>query len=67
MAQVQARLQERFPTVDSTVVEAAIRTAHSSLGGPIREFVPVLVEHAAHDRLAQLAPEQEVRPQIELE
>jgi hypothetical protein len=34
------------------VVEAAVRLAHSELTGPVRDFVPVLVEHAARDRLA---------------
>ncbi|EWT06496.1 hypothetical protein N864_20920 [Intrasporangium chromatireducens Q5-1] len=68
LAEVQTRLQERFPGLSPTVVEAAVRTAHASLDGPIRDFVPVLVEHAAQDRLAALAPaEEEVGPQVELE
>ena len=49
---VQARLQERFPELDSEVVEAAVRLSHSELTGHVRDFVPVLVEHAARDRLA---------------
>ncbi|GAB3871918.1 three-helix bundle dimerization domain-containing protein [Terrabacter terrigena] len=52
LADVQARLQERFPDLDSEVVEAAVRLSHSRLTGPVRDFVPVLVEHAARDRLA---------------
>lgn len=52
LADVQARLEERFPHLDSEVVEAAVRLSHSQLTGHVRDFVPVLVEHAARDRLA---------------
>ncbi len=52
LADVQARLQERFPDLDSEVVEAAVRLSHSKLTGRVRDFVPVLVEHEARDRLA---------------
>ena len=52
IVQVTARLQARFPDVDPAVVEAAVRTSHSKITGPIREFVPLLVERAARDRLA---------------
>ena len=52
LARVQLRLQEHFPDLHAEVVEAAVRLAHSELTGPVRDFVPVLVEHAARDRLA---------------
>jgi hypothetical protein len=52
LADVQARLQERFPDLDAEVVEAAVRLSHSRLTGHVRDFVPVLVEHDARDRLA---------------
>jgi len=52
LADVQVRLQEAFPELDADVVEAAVRVAHSQLDGPVRDFVPVLVEHAARDRLS---------------
>src|SRR6478672_9327651 len=52
LARVQLRLQEHFPDLHAEVVEAAVRLAHSELTGPVRAFVPVLVEHAARDRLA---------------
>ena len=52
LADVRLRLQEHFPELDADVVEAAVRLAHSELTGPVRAFVPVLVEHAARDRLA---------------
>jgi hypothetical protein len=52
LAEVQSRLQQQFPHVAAEVVEAAVQVAHSGLTGPIRDFVPLLVEHAARDRLA---------------
>jgi hypothetical protein len=52
LADVQARLQARFPSLDAEVVEAAVRLSHSKLTGRVRDFVPVLVEHEARDRLA---------------
>lgn len=52
ITEVHSRLAKRFPTVDDTVIEAAIRLEHSHLDGPIRDFVPILVEHAARDRIA---------------
>jgi hypothetical protein len=52
LAEVQGRLEQRFPHLHPDVVAAAVSLAHSSLDGPVRDFVPVLVEHAARDRLA---------------
>lgn len=51
MAEVQERLQARFPEVDPTVVEAAIHLVRSEITGPVRDFVPLLVERAARIRL----------------
>lgn len=48
VAAVQDRLEEQFPALDPAVVEAAVRLAHTQMtDSPIRDFVPVLVEHAA--------------------
>ena len=52
--EVRERLSERFPDLEPDVVEAAVRVAHSQLTGPIRDFVPVLVEHIARDRLGSM-------------
>jgi hypothetical protein len=52
LADVQDRLIERFPDLDADVIQAAVRVAHSELTGRVRDFVPVLVEHAARDRLS---------------
>ena len=59
LADVQARLAERFPAVAPEGVEAAVRLVHSEMTGPVRDFVPVLVEHAARDRLAAIGHEGE--------
>jgi hypothetical protein len=55
IVKVEARLAERFPQLDPGVITAAVRSVHSELTGGIRDFVPVLVEHNARDRLAQMA------------
>ncbi|MFM6847935.1 MAG: three-helix bundle dimerization domain-containing protein [Terrabacter sp.] len=51
---VQARLAERFPDLDPGIVETAVAAAHAELTGNIRDFVPVLVEHGARDRLSAI-------------
>ncbi|MGM7775415.1 three-helix bundle dimerization domain-containing protein [Arthrobacter sp. KNU-44] len=49
-------LIERFPDIPRSVVENVVAEEHSSLsGGRIRDYVPVLVEHAAKKRLAKVA------------
>ncbi len=51
MAEVQERLEARFPDLDPTVVEAAIQVAAAGITGPVRDYVPLLVERAARERL----------------
>ncbi|MET3812378.1 three-helix bundle dimerization domain-containing protein [Arthrobacter sp. UYEF3] len=47
------RLAERFPEVSRSSIEEAVREEHESLnGGRIRDFVPILVEHAARARFS---------------
>ena len=53
LADVQARLAERFPELDEAAVASAVRSAHAEMTGPIRDYVPVLVEHTVRDRLAR--------------
>ncbi|WP_034802809.1 three-helix bundle dimerization domain-containing protein [Intrasporangium oryzae] len=53
---VQHRLRAKFPHLDPDRVDAAVSGAHASMTGPIRSFVPVLVEHAARDELARDHP-----------
>lgn len=59
VADVVSRLRGRFPDVDPTIVEAAVSISYGRLTGPIRDFVPLLVEHAARDRLAFLGADDE--------
>ncbi|WP_426999073.1 three-helix bundle dimerization domain-containing protein [Pseudarthrobacter sp. N5] len=48
------RLAERFPHVPRPSIEQAVREEHKALdGGRIRDYVPVLVEHAAKARLSR--------------
>lgn len=40
------RLGERFPDIPPQVITEAVAESHRGFGGaPIRDFVPVLVEH----------------------
>lgn len=54
LTEVRRRLAERHPDQDESVVAKAVHEAHAKLTGPIRDFVGVLVEHAAHDELRAL-------------
>ena len=65
---VQDRLKNRFPHLGHEVVEAAVRVAQAQLNGPIRDYVPVLVEHLARDRLSGMSSGQAVptRPSVEV-
>ena len=51
---VRDRLIARFPHVGREVVEAAVQVARAGIEGPIRQYVPVLVEHAARERLVAI-------------
>jgi hypothetical protein len=50
--EVAERLAERFPDVPHQHVVEVVSDVHAALdGNPIRDFVPVLVEHDARRRL----------------
>ena len=52
IAQLIERLVERFPTVAREVVEDVVDDALAHFGGaPIRDFIPLLVEHEAVETL----------------
>jgi hypothetical protein len=60
--QVFERLTVRFPEVPVETVRQTVHKIHDDLDGPVRDYVPLLVEHAARDALASgTAPG--VRPQ----
>jgi hypothetical protein len=47
------RLVERFPHEQRSAIEEVVAEEHGSLDdGPIRDYVPILVEQAAKLRLA---------------
>ena len=49
------RLQRKFSHVHAGEVERAVTQAHREFDGhPIRDFVPILVERAATDRLTRV-------------
>ncbi|GAA4343770.1 three-helix bundle dimerization domain-containing protein [Microbacterium rhizosphaerae] len=51
-----ARLSERFPSVDRDTIATIVREEYGSLSGArVRDYVPVLAENAATDRLRKIA------------
>ncbi len=54
VAAVIERLSEQFPQVDRSNLETLVQQMHAQFSGAsIRDYVPVLVEHSAKDRLRQ--------------
>jgi hypothetical protein len=62
--EVRARLQQKFSHVQAAEVARTVDEVHHEFDGhPIRDFVPVLVERFAADRLGQV-PAQRTAPPI---
>ena len=56
LSAVVDRLAERHPGVSRRLIEDVVQEEHRSLDrGRVRDFVPILVEHAARDRLHTLS------------
>ena len=55
LEQVHEVLASRFPTLDPTTVESVVGEVHASLSGPVRDYVPLLVERVSRDRLHAMA------------
>jgi hypothetical protein len=56
ISRLTERLAMRFPQLSGRLVEAVVAAAHLHFAdAPIREFVPLLVEHDAVERLWSLA------------
>jgi hypothetical protein len=51
---VPSRLVASFPDLGAAAVAAAVSLACAELTGPVRDYVPVLVERLARERLARL-------------
>ncbi|WP_415854486.1 three-helix bundle dimerization domain-containing protein [Sinomonas sp. G460-2] len=50
---VRSRLTKRFPELGEETVASAVSAASSEMTGPIRDYVPILVEHNARERLTR--------------
>jgi hypothetical protein len=55
LEQVSEGLASRFPMLDPTTVKSVVREVHASLDGPVRDYVPLLVERVSRERLHALA------------
>lgn len=54
LGEVVDRLAARFPAMSREQIEEVVQQEHSMLDtGRVRAFIPVLVEHAARDRLSR--------------
>jgi hypothetical protein len=51
---VYQRLVVRFPTVPLATVRATVQELHANLTGPVRDYVPLLVERGARERLSAM-------------
>jgi hypothetical protein len=52
---VCTRLAARYPQVGTDTVNRTVHHIHDSLTGPVRDYVPVLVEHIARDELSRMS------------
>ena len=49
--QVFQRLVARYPDVPAETVRHTVHTVHEEIEGPVRDYVPLLVEHDAREVL----------------
>lgn len=54
---VQKRLAEGFADLEPDLVRKEVAAAHSVMTSPIRDFVPVMVQRMARDRVTSRHPE----------
>ena len=52
---VRSRLVERFPQVPLETVRRTVQDVHAGFDDRVCDFIPILVEREAHDRLVVLA------------
>ena len=65
IARVIERLCEKFPAFNRDEVESAVHSAHSALAeSPIRDFIPVLVEHDAKEKLRRVRAERSMTAEV---
>lgn len=57
--EVRRALKQRFPHVPGALVDEVVTREYSALAGPVRTFIPILLEKAARRRLTELDHEPE--------
>ncbi len=60
LEQVVQALVARFASVDAAAVRSVVQEVHRTFDGPVRDYVPLLVERASRDRLRAMAAESTV-------
>ncbi|MGT2464240.1 three-helix bundle dimerization domain-containing protein [Sinomonas atrocyanea] len=53
LASVRSRLAAQFPDAAEEDVDSAVAAAHSQMTGPVRDYVPMLVERLVRERLTR--------------
>jgi|UniRef100_UPI00389AE82B hypothetical protein len=53
LAGVRSRLAAQFPDAGKEAVDTEVSAAHAQMTGPVRDYVPVLVERMVRERLAE--------------
>ena len=54
--QIIVRLEEKFPNEPPTSIEKTVREQQLALArNPLRDYIPVLIEHAVKERLRRAA------------
>lgn len=52
---VMDRLTQAFPHLPPDLIRTTVQEVHARLTGPIRDFIPILVEQRSRDRLRAAA------------
>lgn len=57
LEQVVQGLEARFSSVDAATIRSVVDEVHRTFDGPVRDYVPLLVERASRERLFALVAE----------
>ena len=52
---VQLALAKRFPTIPLATVKSVVDEVYAGFDGPVRDYVPLLVERISRDRLREMS------------
>ena len=61
---VQLALAERFPTISPATVKTVVDEVYAGFDGPVRDYVPLLVERISRDRLREMSSGGGLRRQL---